>query len=323
MPKQNAVQSAARRLLSHRPTSRRAYDDLARRHHEAVLERDHIRHVFESWMPPGHFYSPFPSLDEVERRADSIFGSLEPPLGVDMQHDAQVALFDELAPLTVDMPFTAGESDDYRYYYENDAYSWGDGTTLHAMLRHLKPRRLVEVGSGHSSAMTLDTVEHWLDGKTEIVFVEPYADLLKSLLEPGDDERVTIFEESVLDVDMDVFTSLGPGDVLFIDSTHVVKAGSDVNYLFFEVLPRLAPGVWIHIHDIFFPFEYPAAWVQQGRAWHEIYLLRAFLMGNKAFEIRWFQSYMWALEHDLLESRVPNIARNAGGNIWLEKVAPL
>jgi methyltransferase family protein len=314
-----------RRLI---PVSRGRYDELARTHHQVELEKhqvelekNHIQHVFESWVPPGHFYSPFPDLDEVERRADDIFDVSRDPIGIDLREADQLALFETLAGfLEGDLPFPAEAGGDSRYHLDNPSYSWSDGMVLHAMLRHLRPRRVVEVGSGYSSAMTLDTTEHWLDGKVDLVFVEPYAELLHSLLRPGDEERVTIHETPVQDVPFDVFEQLESGDVLFVDSTHVVKAGSDVNHLVFEVFPRLAAGVWIHIHDIFFPFEYPLHWVREGRAWHEAYLLRAFLIGNDAFEIRWFQSLMWVRHRDLLEGRLPGMAKNAGGNIWLQKV---
>lgn len=306
-----------RRIL---PVSRARYEDLARTHHQVVLEKNHIQHVFESWVPPGHFYSPFPDLDEVERRADAIFDVRRDPTGIDLREGEQLALFETLADILDDFPFPADAVGGTRYHLENPAYSWSDGMVLHAMLRHVRPRRVVEVGSGYSSAMTLDTTERWLDGEVELVFVEPYTDLLHSLLRPGDEDRVTIHEAPVQDVPLAVFEQLGDGDVLFVDSTHVVKAGSDVNHLLFEVFPRLAAGVWIHVHDIFFPFEYPLHWLREGRAWHEAYLLRAFLMGNEAFEIRWWQSFMWARHRDLLEGRLPAMAKNAGGNIWLQKV---
>lgn len=310
--------SRLRRLV---PVPRGRYDALARTHHQVVLEKNHIQHVYESWVPPGHFYSPFPDPDEVERRADVIFDVTRDPTGIDLREADQVALFETLAEiLDGGLQFPADADGENRYYLDNPSYSWSDGMVLHAMLRHLRPRRVVEVGSGYSSAMTLDTTERWLDGKVELVFVEPYAELLHSLLRPGDQDRVTIHETPVQDVPFDVFEQLEAGDVLFVDSTHVVKAGSDVNHLVFEVFPRLAAGVWVHVHDIFFPFEYPLSWVREGRAWHEAYLLRAFLTGNDTFEIRWFQSLMWTRHRDLLEGRLPDMAKNAGGNIWLQKV---
>jgi Methyltransferase domain len=319
-------------VRQHAPLVPRArYERLARAHHELWLERNHLQHVFETWVPPGHFYSPFPDPEEFERRVDTLWNTDRDPIGIDLRETHQLALFETLADiLDDDLPFPAelaeaGGKSEPRYYFDNPAYSWSDALVLHAMLRHIRPRRVVEVGSGYSSAMTLDTTERWLDGSphgpVELVFVEPYPELLRSLLRRGDESRVTIHEVAVQDVPLDVFESLGAGDVLFVDSTHVVKAGSDVNHLMFEVFPRLAKGVWIHLHDIFFPFEYPPDWIREGRAWHEAYLLRALLTGNDAFEIRWFQNFMWSRHQQLLEGRLPAMGKNPGGNIWLEKVA--
>ncbi|HET6954575.1 MAG TPA: class I SAM-dependent methyltransferase, partial [Acidimicrobiales bacterium] len=133
------------------------------------------------------------------------------------------------------------------------------------------------------------------------------------------EERVTIHRAPVQDVDLETFAALGPGDVLFVDSTHVVKAGSDVNHLLFEVFPRLAPGVWVHVHDIFFPFEYPQDWVREGRAWGEAYLLRAFLSGNPGWAIRWFQDYLWTWHREAI-LKLPWVTPNPGANLWLERL---
>jgi hypothetical protein len=331
-----AVEDKLRRIAARGVVSRSAHKSVERRLRKALVAKDeveeqleqaqqelnHIRQQYETWVPTGHFYSPYPDLDELTKRAPTIFDINKEMVGVDFRVDEQLAMFDTMVELIEeDLPFPADKGEEYRYYFDNPAYSWSDGMVLHAMLRHIKPRRIVEVGSGYSSAMTLDTTERWLDGAVDLVFVEPYTDLLRSLLRPGDDDRVTIHEQAVQDVDLDVFTSLEAGDVLFIDSTHVVKAGSDVNHLYFEVLPRLAEGVWIHIHDIFDPFEYAEIWVREGRAWHEAYLLRALLTFNDTFEIRWFQDYMWHHHSQLLEARLPLMAKNSGGNIWLQRAS--
>jgi predicted O-methyltransferase YrrM len=300
---------------------RKAYVGLARAHHQLALEKRHLEHVYETWVPPGHFYSPFPDLTEFDERADQLLSTEAQPAEIDLREEAQLELFDKLAELLHEVPFPVEPSDRFRYHFDNPAYAWGDGLILHAMLRHLKPRRVVEIGSGYSSAMLLDTTERWLEPGVELTFIEPHSELVRSLLRAGDEDRVRILESGVQDVAPDVFAQLQAGDILFIDSTHVVKAGSDVNHLFFEVLPRMAAGVVIHIHDVFFPFEYPAAWVHEQRAWQESYLLRAFLMYNAAFEIEWFQHLMWSRHRALLEARVPDIGRNPGGNIWLRKVA--
>jgi hypothetical protein len=110
--------------------------------------------------------------------------------------------------------------------------------------------------------------------------------------------------------------------VLFIDSTHVSKAGSDVNHELFEILPRLKPGVLVHFHDVFWPFEYPEAWTfESRRSWNEIYLLRAFLSGNREYEIVFFNDYFRA-RHGDAAAAVPKFAQNPGGGLWLRKVEP-
>ena len=112
------------------------------------------------------------------------------------------------------------------------------------------------------------------------------------------------------------------GDVVFVDSTHVVKTGSDVNHIVFELFPRLAPGVHVHVHDLFPGFEYPRAWVLQGRAWSEAYLLRAFLMFNDAFEVTFWLSLLAARRPDWFAATWPAGMRNPGGSIWLTRRNP-
>ena len=221
-----------------------------------VRRRDHEEFVrlYGTWVPVGHFYSPYADVEEVERRAPAIFASPDTLPGIDLRVDEQLALLEQLAELGADLQFPAEPGPQHRYHFDNPSYAWGDGTVMHTMLRHIGPSRIVEIGSGHSSAMILDTVDGWLDTpdrQVDVCFVEPYPDLLHQLLRDGDRERVTIEPQPVQDVDLAVFDRLQAGDVLVIDSTHVVKAGSDVNHLFFRVLPRLAPGVWVHVHDIF------------------------------------------------------------------------
>ena len=292
-----------------------------RRRRQLEAENRHLREVYGTWVPPGHFYSPFPDLGDYDRRAAGLRDPYREVPGIDLREPEQLDLVDAVGALVADIAFPEHPDPNgtTRYWFDNPAYAHGDGTVLHGMLRHLRPRRVVEVGSGFSSAMILDTVDGWLTG-TELTFIEPHPGLVRGLLRPGDEQRVTIHEVAVQDVSPDVFDQLESGDVLFVDSTHVVKAGSDVNHLVFEVLPRLRAGVWVHLHDIFFPFEYPEAWVREGRAWHEAYLVRAFLAFNASFDIRWFQDFLWARHRERLE-RIPWVAKNPGANLWLEKVS--
>ena len=187
------------------------------------------------------------------------------------------------------------------------------------MMRRVKPKRIVEVGSGYSSCCMLDTNDAFFNGDIDIRFVEPYPQLLKSLVRPSDLETREIIEKRVQDVDIEVFTSLQENDILFVDSTHVSRVGSDVNHMFFEILPHINEGVYVHFHDIHYPFEYPEHWVYQGRWWTETYLLRAFLEFNSDFEIVYTNTFMQRFHREFFEERMPLCLKNQGASIWLRR----
>jgi hypothetical protein len=167
----------------------------------------------------------------------------------------------------------------------------------------------------------LDLNELVLGGAVEFTFIDPEMKRLRELLRAGDATRATLIEQRVQVVPLEVFAALGENDVLFIDSSHVSKIGSDVNRLFFDVLPALAPGVLVHIHDIAGNLEYPRDWLDQGRAWNEQYLLRAFLMYNAAWRIELFTTWLSITRGDFIRERMPLCARGGGGQMWLRKLA--
>jgi len=255
--------------------------------------------------PPGHFYSPIPSLEDLGRCRSAAGPYPEALPGLDLDGEGQLQLLDELARYYDDQPFSAHETDGCRFYFENDFFSYGDALVFHCMLRHLSPARVIEIGSGFSSAVLLDTVDRFLPGGVECTFVEPYPTRLLGLLSPEDRSRVSILESFVQDVETARFDELDRGDILFVDSSHVSKAGSDVNHILFELLPRLRSGVFVHFHDIFHPFEYPESWLMEGRAWNEAYILRAFLSFNKDYKIRFFNSYMDRCHGEQIRARLP------------------
>lgn len=225
----------------------------------------------------------------------------------------------EMGALHEGLDFPETRKDGSRFYYQNPNFGYGDVAILHGMMRRLNPSHIVEVGSGFSSAAMLDIADnHLLD--LEFTFVEPYATLLKSLLSDSDRQRVSIIEQPVQHVGPEVFSKLGENDILFIDSSHVLKTGSDLHHLLLHVVPTLAPGVVIHFHDVFWPFEYPETWVMNGRAWNEIYALHAFLLFNKAFEIEYFNHYIGVHHRPALQERMPICLKNPGGGLWLKRV---
>lgn len=272
------------------------------------------------FAPPGHYYSPIPNYDEIEARESQIWGAVPPRLaGIQLNVDEQLALFERLTEYYDELPFKPGKCDNMRYHFDNPSYSYSDGIILYAMLRELKPNRVIEVGSGYSSCVMMDTNELFLNNSVQVSFIEPYPQLLHSLMKAEDVNEYQIIPEALQDVDPKIFSQLQSNDILFIDSTHVSKINSDVNMIFFEILPRLTEGVYVHFHDIFYPFEYPKDWVYEGRCWTESYLLRAFLEFNNAFEIAFFTTFLEHFFEDRFRERMPLCLLNRGGSIWIRR----
>jgi predicted O-methyltransferase YrrM len=272
------------------------------------------------FFPPGHYYSPIPAPDYIARHETKIFGiAPRKILGIDLREDEQMKLLESLKPYYDELPFRSEKVSNLRYFFENPSYSYSDGIFLYCMIRHAKPKRIIEIGSGYSSCVTLDTNELYFDQNIDVTFIEPFPELLLGLLKEDDKKRTKLIQSDLQDVDIEVFSALEANDILFIDSTHVSKVYSDVNRIFFEILPRLAAGVFIHFHDIFFPFEYPKVWIRENRAWNELYLLRAFLQYNSAFRITLFNTYLETVYRDYFELNMPWCLKNPGGSIWIQK----
>ncbi len=272
------------------------------------------------FVPPGHFYSPVPSRADIEAfRIRSREPRPETLPAIDLRLDAQAALLDSFGAVYADQPFPLERSDETRYWFENHSFSYGDALALHCMLRTVRPRRVVEVGSGWSSCVLLDTCERFLDWEPDVTLIEPYPHQLHLLLRPGDLDRVRLVPEPVQQVPLSQFEVLERDDFLFIDSTHVARVGSDVNREVFEILPSLQPGVYVHFHDVFYPFDYPLDWVEEGRGWNEAYVLRAFLEYNDAFEIVLWNDLIAQRFPDRLARDFPLWTRNTGGSLWLRR----
>lgn len=270
--------------------------------------------------PNGHYYSPVISIEDIKKRESDIWknAEIDGVQGIDLRTREQIQLVHMFANYYDEMPFKADKQSKIRYQFENDYYSYTDGIILYSFIRHFKPKRIIEIGSGYSSAVMLDTNELFFDNKIELLFIDPYSERLNSLMTEVDKRQVKVIESDVQLVSLDVFEKLEAGDILFIDSTHVTKTGSDVNYILFEILPKLKKGVLIHFHDIFYPFEYPKEWVFRGVNWNEDYILKAFLMYNDKFEIKIFSEYLHKL-HKSTFSDLPLSYKNTGGNLWIIK----
>ena len=266
-------------------------------------------------FPDGHFYSPIPDLHEVARRDAEVFAAPDELPGIDLGIARQLELLPLLARASADAAFPARRQPGHRYYKDNNFFGAGDAIVWYGMLRRLRPQRVVEVGSGFSSAVLLDAVDRTADWDPRLTFVEPYPERLLELV--AEHDRIDLVQAPVQEAPRTSFEALRAGDVLFIDSTHVGKIGSDVLALLLDVIPRLPPGVFVHLHDIFYPFQYPPEWVYQGFAWNEAYLLRALLTGNERLRIAWWNNLMATFHHDEVAAAMPVWAENTGGSIYL------
>jgi Methyltransferase domain len=272
--------------------------------------------------PPGHFYSPIcdPAELSLRYRDPWTMPFLRNLPGIDLALEAQIDLWDSWKPILSDARILSTDDPSRRYRMPSTQYGIGDAIIYVCMLRHLQPRRLIEVGSGWSSALALDTFDRHFNTRPQTIFIDPYPALLKSLLTEQDKSTVEIIASCVQDVPLKYFDSLQENDLLFIDSTHIVKTGSDVAYELFEILPRLHRGVVVHFHDVFYPFEYPSEWVLvRNYSWNEIYTLRAFLTGNQSWEIVFFNDYFARAERVRVERDASEVLQNPGGGLWLRR----
>jgi predicted O-methyltransferase YrrM len=261
---------------------------------------------------PGHYNSPLPDINFLQDDAASsrVFNTgLRDVPGIDLRTAAQLQWLESCRGF---LDEARSGSLWRRYTAPNNWYSAGDAAIASAMLRSCRPSRVVEAGSGFSSAAMLDTSERCLDNRVRFTFIEPHPQRLATVLRAKDSAAHEVLAVRAQDVSLNVFRELQRDDILFIDSSHVVKIASDVNYFLAEVLPALSAGVVVHIHDIYWPFEYPRQWLLDGRAWNEVYAVRAFLQFNARFEILYFSDYMAKCHADRLPPELLEV-----GSLWL------
>jgi len=278
--------------------------------------------IYKTAYPPGHFYSPINNLHEISLAEDKVFNTFPSSLpGIFLNEETQFDFAKKILMYYPEVPFKETKQENLRYYYNNGFYHHTDGIFLFGMLRTLKPKRIIEIGSGFSSALMLDVNEYFFDNKIECTFIEPDPDRLYSLLKKDDRQNCKIYPHKIQEMDLNIFSELEENDIVFIDSSHVSKANSDVNCIFFEIFPLLKPGVFIHIHDIFYPFNYIKSWIfDYGRSWNEAYLLRAFLQYNDSFQIQLFNRYLVQFYRSQIHDLMPECAANYGGNFWMKRV---
>lgn len=270
---------------------------------------------------PGHYYSPIVDPSTIAEYVEKQYLAEPSDLaGIQFDESAMLRFWKKNSDFIKNTPFSEHDDGNNRYYYNNGQYPYGDAIMLRTMIAYFKPKNVVEIGSGFSSACMLDAIDHTGLKDFAMTCIDPDAERLRSRLRDEDLLRVDILEGLVQDVPLSTFSKLNANDILFIDSTHVLKTASDVHYELFSILPSLNKGVLVHFHDIQYPFEYPRQWLfEDNRSWNEIYALRAFLMFNSAFEIVFWNDLFAHRQRELVHKTNPLFLNNPGGSIWLRR----
>ena len=266
-------------------------------------------------VQPRSFYWPLNNLSFLRENPD-LWRRKSIPRAIDWDLDAQLDLVGEIAafaPELSDVP-ERGSGERGSFAWDRGALGKVDAIAYYGIVRKLKPRRVAEVGAGTSSQVLKRAIRA-NGGDTTVTLVEPYPRWqILGDLPPG----WTLHECILQRADLRIFEALEAGDILFYDGSHCAGTGGDVNWMLFEIFPRLAPGVWIHFHDIFWPRDYPAEWIfNEGLSWNEQYLLQAFLMHNPAYAVRLTVGMLNEERQELMSKVVAG--KRGGGSVWIEK----
>jgi Methyltransferase domain len=270
-----------------------------------------------SKFPPGHFYSPIVDPSEARKYVRTVNGGEMDIPGVKIPLSRMRVFWDAAIPF-VETTAVDGEGGSG----PERGCAYGDAVMIRAMVGRYRPARAIEVGPGVSSACVLEAARDAGIADFSLTCIDREPEGVRSVLGTADGERVRILGTPVQEVPIELFGALGPGDLLLIDSTHVLKTGSDVCDELFRILPSLAKGVIVHFRDCRYPFEYPEEWIfDDNRSWNEAYAVRAFLMYNSDFEILFWNSLFAIGFKDRIAATVPAFLGDPGGGLWIERVA--
>lgn len=273
---------------------------------------------------PVHFYSPVPDLDDMRKR--QIWSRRSKLSGIEFQPEHQIDFLRRLgADFGAECQWPVKSTDPAQFHTDNSGFSYSCAAPLHTIIRSLKPKRIIEVGSGNSTRVIAAAMRaNARDGSPgTYTVIDPYPDEKTKAI-----EGITNFlVERVELVDVAEFEKLGENDILFIDSGHTVRIGGDVNFLFLDVLPLLKPGVHVHIHDIPMPYEYSEVYFTNPSfrmLWTESYLLQAFLCLNPYYEttlaMSWIMTERRADFAAAFPHYDPTVHVNSSSSYWIRRV---
>jgi hypothetical protein len=261
------------------------------------------------YIVPRHFYFPIPDTKDIKKYNFDEEKFLE---GIKFDDSKMISLLSKIKPYM----------QEYASIHYNSGYaSNGDGAILYGLIRYINPKFIIEVGSGYSSVIMIAALEKNMS-KGVIHSIEPYPKkVLLDLVDKSNKIKLTI--KKVEDIDIALFKSLTDGDILFIDTSHVLKTANDVHYLYLTVLPQLPVGVIVHIHDIRLPQDYPRSWVfDSKKIWHEQYLLQMFLTFNENYQVLFASNYIYCKEPELMSKSLIGLSVDKGwpGSFWIKRI---
>jgi hypothetical protein len=266
-----------------------------------------------------HFYSPLP---KVETLPDRLWSEPRPMIGIDLAVDrAECYLREDLKPFLEEYRPPHDGDGSSGFFLKNGSYGPVDAEILYAILRRERPGRVVEFGSGSSSYVIEDAQMQTSSATFDHIIYDPYPLTANSL---GPLPNAKIYSQEVEGRDpAAVAQGFKSGDVLFVDTTHTVRTGGDVDWIISALLPVVPVGVLVHFHDIFLPYEYPRRWVvDERRAWAEQYLLQAFLAFNDDFEVLFPTHAMARSVPELIARTIPSFGPGVQpGSFWIRRVA--
>jgi hypothetical protein len=262
------------------------------------------------WLLKDHFYRPFTNTNNMPETYWSKEVEL-PGISLDVDtclKEAEGPLKQYFEEFRQIFPIEKPANPEEQFWLINGTYMAVDAHIYYAYVRHFLPRKILEIGSGRSTQVAAKAAEMNQQKnkfKTELVCIEPYP---YGIVSSGLDKVAKVIESKVEDVDLATFKELDKGDILFIDSTHALREGGDVQYIYGQILPILKPGVIVHVHDISLPKPYPKVYFDYGWFWNEQYLLQAFLTHNMHAEVIWPGNYLMCKAPDRMNAVFPEIA---------------
>lgn len=266
-------------------------------------------------ITPVNFYSNTPSFEDIDSSFE--YNGEQAPYANDLVFDRVVLAqtLTELMEYSLEFnpPLEGDEERPEKFFWGNSQFSYSDAMAYHCFIRKLKPKTIVEIGSGFSTLVAIEAIKKNRGG--QIVCIEPFP---RPFLEQNSD--IDLIQKPVQEIDCDYFNqTLQDGDILFIDSTHTVKTGSDCLHIYLRLLPHIKRNIHVHVHDVFLPFGMPKEWLLNKQIfWTEQYLLFALLTDNPKAKVRYGSAYNLAFNKQVFEKMMNNRYQAGGGSFWFD-----